>query len=542
MANNISQLVNSLKDSSIYPHSVQSIDVIETHISWVILTGPFAYKIKKPVNLGFLDFTTLEKRHHYCLQELKLNRRLSPDYYLDVIAIVGSDNSPKLIPETDKEYNQSDVIEYAVKMKQFPQSTQLDRLLGSGKLANSQIDKLAQKIAEFHDNTKVINAELESKSKSRAKSNSDIDFGSAEQVLKNALDCYDHTLSLITDENDRERVNSLRRWTCNAFDKLHDIFVARKNSGFIRECHGDLHCRNIAIVDDDIVIFDGIEFSDALLWNDVMSEIAFLTMDLDDHGQTKVGFRFLNRYLEITGDYQGIATLRYYQVYRAMVRCMVSSIRLTQPGLDNNQYSEELSNFREYLLLAEGYTKRTDNKLIVTHGYSGSGKTTISEEFLQYLPAIRIRSDIERKRLLGLSETTRPDDELQKIYYGNTVNEQIYQHLSKLARLLLKSGYHVIVDAAFLEKKRRDSFCKLAQKSGKKFIILDFLADIDTLKTRLIKRKTLDRDASDADVDVLQKQLDHTTGLESDERNYIISIDTRQKLNIDSLCQEITKF
>ncbi len=525
MADKTIRLINALKQASVYPHPVQSIEVIETHISWVILTGHYAYKLKKPVDMGFLDFTTLEKRHHYCQQEFKLNRRLSPDYYLEVVAISGSVDAP----EIKVDCAQNNVIEYAVKMKQFPQSAQLDRRLKYGKLSFTQIDKLAQKIAEFHEQIKVDAFEKEN------------EFGTADCVLKNVLDCYDSTMKNINESAQNERVKSLRDWSCHEFEKLKNTFVQRKKNGFIRACHGDLHLRNIAIVDNEVVIFDGIEFSDVLLWNDVISEVAFLIMDLGDHGQSAMAYHFLNRYLEITGDYEGITTLSFYLVYRAMVRCMVSSIRLNQSGLDRKQYTEELQNFKNYLSLAENYTKPISNKLIITHGYSGSGKTTISQEILEHLPAIRIRSDIERKRLSGLSETQRSDDEQKKIIYSKQVNEQTYQRLLELSQRLLEAQYHVIVDAAFLQQERRKPFKELAQTLHKNFVILDCQAGVEILKLRLNQRQVLNRDASDADIDVLQKQLVNRTEFNQNEIGDVIHIDTQQNIEIDCLCQKILR-
>ncbi|HFE36965.1 MAG TPA: aminoglycoside phosphotransferase, partial [Gammaproteobacteria bacterium] len=305
----INTMLLALQDPQTYAHKTEKIELIETHISWVILTGMYAYKIKKPVNMGFLDFSTLAKRKHYCELELVLNKRLAADYYLEVVPVTGSYQQPTL-------GGGEEVIEYALKMRQFPKDAELDIKLASGVLDKSMMELLAEKIAAFHQQ---INVADDASS-----------FGDLLHVHQPVLNSYAEIVKHVKDEAVIACLNSLKNWSCNEYERLKEIFLSRKNDGFVRECHGDLHLRNIAIVGDEVIAFDCIEFNEDLRWNDVISEIAFVCMDLDDHHCPELASRFLNHYLALTGDYAGLKVFNYYLVYRATVRAMVSCIRLKQ--------------------------------------------------------------------------------------------------------------------------------------------------------------------------------------------------------------------
>ncbi len=503
MQQGIEQLIDAFKKPEIYPHPVTEVTLIETHISWVFLTGKFVYKIKKPVNLGFLDFSTLEKRHKYCDLELRLNKRLAPDYYLDVVSIAGRYSKPEI-------NGKGDPIEYAVKMRQFHQQAQLDRVLAENKLSFHHMDLLAKKISEFHQYIQVANENQP--------------FGELIHIHSPVLNCFSDILSRLNNETDIKRMNRIKNWSEKEFQRLKDHFTFRKKEGFIRECHGDLHLRNIAIKNEEVIAFDGIEFSEDLRWNDVMSEIAFLIMDLQDHEQTALASRFLNRYLEITGDYTGLRVLQYYLLYRAIVRAMVSCIRLEQKDLSEDDVKIEKNNFEKYLNLAENYIKQTTPRLFITYGLSGSGKSTVSQALMQKFPAIRIRSDIERKRLCSLSETTRNTKGVQQGIYNKSTSEQTYEHLMTLSKKILEAGFSVIVDAAFLHRKQRRIFFALAKQSKIKLTILSCDLDLETIKQRIIKRNAENRDVSDAGLDVLEYQLNHSDSLTAQELNSTISV------------------
>lgn len=506
-------LIKSLTNPECYNHPTHDIEIIETHISWVILTGPYAYKIKKSVDLGFLNFSSLSSREHYCSVELKLNRRLAPDYYLAVVPIT---QKYKVLEFDGK----GEAIEYALKMVQFPQENQLDRELESGNLNDYSMTLIAEKIYDFHRTINVANNTEK--------------YGELPHIHQPVLDCYDELIKQLNTKEDIRRVILLRDWSCREFERLKEIFVSRKEKGFVRECHGDLHLRNIAIVKQEVIVFDCIEFNENLRWIDLMSEVAFLVMDLDDHQRPDLAFIFLNRYLELTGDYSGLKVFRYYLVYRSIVRAMVSCIRMSQ----NSSVSErsiEYSEFVKYLVLAEGYIKTPLPKLFITQGLSGSGKTTVSNILMQEFSAIRIRSDIERKRFYDLSETYRGNRNVAQGIYNDEATEQVYQILYKLVVPLLDAGYSVIVDATFLKSRYRTLFFKLAESKGLEFRVFHCYAPIEVLHGRLAQRSQLNTDASDADSDVLDSQAGQSEAFTEEEKKHLVNISTEVKIDVDSL-------
>ena len=380
------RLLAALRKPACYPHAAGAVDLIETHISWVFLAGDYAYKIKKPVSLGFLDFSTLEKRRFYCEEELRLNRRTAPGLYLDVVPVAESRDGLR-VGGTGK------AIEFALRMRRFPQEALADSLARCGKLGAAEVDAIAAAIAAFH--ATVPAAAL------------DAEFGSPELVTAPALANFEQLGRLVVDPAEGAQLAGLRAWTLSESSRLHEAFAARKRDGFVRECHGDLHLGNVAFVDGRPVPFDCIEFDPKLRWIDVMNEVAFLAMDLLEHGLAAAAWRFLNAYLETTGDYAGVRVLRYYLVYRAMVRAMIACIRLHQPGAGEAAQGRAHREYGEYLALAGSLAASERRALVVMHGLSGSGKTTVAQKMSESLGAVRVRSDVERKRLHGLAAGAR---------------------------------------------------------------------------------------------------------------------------------------
>ncbi len=499
-------LIGSLQNAALYPHPVQGFEVIETHISWVLLTGHYAYKIKKPLNLGFLDFSTLEKRRHYCAEELRLNRRLAPQIYLDMITLTGSADAPVL-------NGPGAPIEYAVKMAQFPQEAQLDRVLARGELQPAHIDQLAEVIATFHRQSAIATPETP--------------YGHPAQVHQPVAENFAQIRPHLTAPTDITQLERLRAWSTAEYQRHETTLQQRKDNGFIRECHGDMHLGNMALLDNKITLFDCLEFNENLRWIDVISEAAFLMMDLDSHACSPLAWRFLNAYLQSSGDYAGLRVLRYYRVYRALVRAKVACIRLRQPGLDENAKPAIYQQYRSYANLAERYTQPDSAALIVTHGLSGSGKTTHTQALLESLGAIRLRSDVERKRLAGLTAGARSVSGIGTGLYTATASQHTYEHLAGLARTVIQSGYPAIIDAVFLKRAQRALFHALAASLGAAFIILDFQAPAAVLRTRIAQRAQTGRDASEADLAVLEHQLASHEPLTAAELAYtsIIAVD-----------------
>jgi aminoglycoside phosphotransferase family enzyme/predicted kinase len=520
-ADELGTLIRSLQDPALYEHEVRHFEVIETHISWVLLTGPFAYKIKKPVDLGFVDFSTLEKRRFYCGEELRLNRRLAPRLYVDLVAITGTPTAPAL-------NGTGNAIEYAVKMIQFPQDAQLDRVLARGALESRHIDKLARVVAAFHASIAVASPTSP--------------FGDPPNIHRLVQANFQRVLTEFHEEPDVRRLRALSAWSQQEYDRQQKVFWQRKRDGFVRECHGDMHLRNMALLDNELLIFDCIEFSEEIRWIDIISEAAFVVMDLDDRGCAPLARRFVNAYLEATGDYDGVKLLHYYLVYRAMVRAMVGSIRAHQADLRPEKKNDVLAEYRGYVGLAERYTRTRAPALIITHGLSGSGKTTAAQALLESYPAIRVRSDVERKRLYGLEPGARTRAEIGAGLYTVEASSRTYERLAELARTIIEAGYSVIVDAAFLKRAERDRFYTLASELRVPFVILDCRAREATLRERVSAREEKGGDASEATIVVLAHQIATHEPLTEAERARAVRIDTARRLRVEQILHALRPY
>jgi aminoglycoside phosphotransferase family enzyme/predicted kinase len=497
-------LFAALLDPKCYPHPVTKVRVIETHISWVMLTGPYAYKIKKPVNLGFADFSTLGLRRYYCEEELRLNRRLAPGLYLDVVTIRGDDRSPRIGGD-------GPVLDYAVRMREFSQEALASRALAAGAFDAAGIDALAALVAKFHAGAPVA------RTGERA--------GLPETVLAAARQNFEQMLPLVRSAPDDRLLRALRQWTEREFETRRAGFAARRAGGFVRECHGDLHLGNIAILDGQPVPFDCIEFNDEFRWIDAMSEAAFLVMDLEDRGRADLAWRFLNRYLEATGDHAGIAVLRFYLVYRALVRAKVHLMRSRQPRVARAEKSRLIQAFRGYLALAERHAASPRPALVLAHGLSGCGKTTATQPLVESLGAVRLRSDVERKRLHGVASLAGSGSGLDTGIYSAAATAATYQRLGALAQDMLAAGFSVVVDAAFLKRMERDTFRAIAEQCDATFLILDFHAPLDVLRARVLARRERADDASEADLTVLERQVESREPLTPAEMAAAITVD-----------------
>ncbi|NOR71690.1 MAG: AAA family ATPase [Methylomarinum sp.] len=508
--------ISSLLRADVYDHAVENIQLIETHISWVILTGPFAYKIKKPVNLGFLDFSTLEKRHFYCNEELRLNSRLAAAIYLKVIPITGSEDHAAFA-------GSGKIIEYAIKMVQFPQQMQLDRMLAASLLQTEHIDALAAMVAEFHQHTGVANK--------------DINYGSPEQIYHPIKENFILLQQLLNDDTAIAQLTALESWSQTTFKRLKPILVQRKRDGFIRECHGDLHLRNLVFINEKPVAFDCIEFDPELRWIDSISDLAFLIMDLQDRQQANFAQRLLNAYLEKTGDYAAVQILPFYLVYRAMVRAKVEAIRASQMASNSKPQDEAKQACYGYLKLAQSYLHASTPMLIITCGMSASGKSTLTQPLVEKLAAIRVRSDVERKRLFKSAHKSDSPETFNAGIYTPEATQKTYQHLAELAEQLLNADYPVIIDATCLKYEQRNLFRQVAARNTVPFVIVEFTAQPNTLRQRINSRK---KEASDADQSILEQQLLNWQALHKNELPDVISINTESSTEIDSLVNKIT--
>jgi hypothetical protein len=510
-------LVRALFDPRCYPHPVGEVRLIQTHISYVLLTGQFAYKIKKPLDLDFLDFTTLAARRHFCEEELRLNRRLAPRIYVDVVAIGGTPDRPLLGAGEP-------AIEYALRMREFQQEALLDAMLARGELGAQHIDALAQKVAAFHGAV--------------GRARTEDGYGSAAGIEAPMRQNFTQFASLPLDAEERHELAALAHWSRHEHAALRTVFEQRQRDGFIRECHGDLYLGNIALVEGEAEIFDCIEFNANLRWIDVMNEIAFLVMDLDERGRPDFAWRFLDGYLALTGDYAGVRLLRYYQVYRALVRAKVADMRAAQAHLSAEERNAALAACAAYIRHAFRTTGPSAPALIITHGLSGSGKTTLAQRLLEALGAVRVRSDVERKRLQGLAPAARTGSAVGAGIYERSATEATYEELARLARPIVETGYTAIVDATFLVRSQRRAFQQVAQELHIPFLIVDCRADMQALRRRIADRARTAGDASEATLAVLEHQHATAQPLDGDELHFAVSVDT-QHLDMPELVQRI---
>jgi uncharacterized protein len=501
----VERLIDALARPECYPHPVERVEVLQTHISYVLLAGEYAYKIKKPVNLGFLDFSTLEARRRFCDEELRLNRRTAPALYLATVPITGSASSPVLDGD-------GLAIEYAVKMRRFAQDALLDRVAKRGELTAPLADAIARKLASFHASVAVAGPGTQ--------------FGAPDHVMAPARANFDHIERLVGDSPDVPQLERLRSWTEREGKRLAAWFAERKRAGFVRECHGDLHLGNIALIGGEPTPFDCIEFNADLRWIDVMNEVAFLVMDLADHRLPGLAIRFLNAYLEATGDYTGLAVLRFYLVYRAMVRAKVACIRAHQSGLAGSAKTAADLEYRGYLRLAEDLTRAGKTALVLTHGLSASGKTTVAGVLAERIGALRLRSDVERKRLFGLDAAARTASALGDGIYAPDATRQTYGRLADLARGVLAAGWPVIIDATFLRDAERAAFRSLGRELAVPVAFVSCTAPDAELRARIVAREQAGTDASEAGLAVLARQRDAAEPASREEARDTVIVDT----------------
>ena len=500
-------LIQSLMNPMHWPDGGKDRQRIDTHISTVLLAGEVAYKLKKPLDLGFLDFSTLESRYRACSEELRINRRLAPHIYQAVCSVTGSIDRPQID-------GTGPVIDWVVRMRRFDPDAILSRMMA--RLDPVLIDSLATQVARFHAAADVCDLQQP--------------FGAPDTVYQPMRQNLAQIRSCAPDFG--ADVDRLGVWTSSRFDQLTGLLWDRRETGHIRECHGDLHLGNVALIDEVPVIFDAIEFNPGLRWIDMVNDIAFMSMDLQERGRSDLAYRFLDRYLQESGDYEGLPLLRFYEVYRALVRAKIAAIRTTQADLVRSEAEQVLAELGGYVSFAKTLCAPMRGAVLITHGVSGSGKSHVAAELLDFLPAVRLRSDVERKRILGIDPAASATAQGA---YAPDITAKTYARLETMARLVAAAGYIVLVDATFLRFAQREAFSRIASSLGVPFAIIDCAAPVDMLRQRILSRSGRADNVSDADLAVMEAQLDSREPLAAHEQELALPVDPDHPLDRQAL-------
>jgi aminoglycoside phosphotransferase family enzyme/predicted kinase len=466
---------------------------VETHISWVFVSRRLAFKLKKPVRLPFADFSTPALRRQACEEELRLNRRLAPSLYRGLVSLRGSRARPRLGGHGRR-------IDTLVVMRRFPDDALLGRRLAAGRLRPEDVERLALRIAAFHERADVVGAE-------------------EGDAAARAVAPVEAVLAQLGEHVEAPALAAVTAWLRERMRSLAPVWRARQAAGAVRDGHGDLHLDNAVVLGDDVTAFDCLEFDPALRRIDVMSDIAFMTMDLKAHGRADLAARFLDAYLERRGDYHGLRILRFHEVYRALVRALVARLRPGAPA--------EAPSGPDYLALAGRLVDEegAQPRLAIVCGLSGAGKSTLAGALLAATGAVRVRSDVERKRLFGLGSHERSDTVPGGIY-GPEAGARTYQRLAACAGAALAGGYPVIVDATFLARAQRQAFRALAAALGVPFAIFACDAAESVLRSRVSARRAAGGDPSEADVLVLEQQMREREAWSPDELAFVMPVDT----------------
>jgi len=488
-----------------YAHPVTTVELVETHISWVLLAGEFAYKIKRPVRYDFVDLSDADRRRFFCEEELRLNRRFAPELYLDVCAIVSRQGEVRI-------GGSGCVLEHAVRMRRFSRRDELDQLLEQGTVEPSELEDFGRTLARIHAQLPVAAASSH--------------WGCPAEVqallIRNLKECAE--AGAVFGASDA--VLALRASLERHLPAAAPWMAARRIAGRVRECHGDLHTRNIVRRGAGLVAFDCMEFEPAFRWIDVADEIALLLSDLEARGHALHAHAFRGAYLAASGDYQACRVLELYKAHRSLVRAKVAA--LTARALTSGP-REGLR--LEHARLLEGAAAALGTHtacLIVMCGVSGSGKTWLARLLAPRLAAVHLRSDVERKRRAGLGELASSGSQLYGGLYTPEASAALYASLAQFAEHVLSGGYNVIVDASFALRRERARFLRVARRAGVPLRVLYCEASSGVLRARIAARRQSASDASEADQRVLESQLRDFEAVSADEELDVLRIDTSE--------------
>ena len=465
MSTQLPEVARALLEPGTYPEMTSEVEMKQTQMSFIFLAGQYVYKVKKPVDLGYLDYTTLGKRRFFCQQEVELNRRLCPEVYLGVIPVTRLGTAIAL-------EGKGEVIEYAVKMRRLPQDRMMNVLLDRNLVSSEMPESVARKLATFH---------------AAAATNPSISaFGRLEAIRTNLDENFQQTEKYIGTLITARQYRLIREFAESRLRDRAEVFNGRVASGRIRDCHGDLHTQHICFA-DGICIYDCIEFNDRFRYCDVASEIAFLAMDLDHYGRADLSRSFIAAYIAASGDGGIQELLKFYKCYRAYVRGKVGCFKYHDPYISAKEKKQTLEDTRSYFELAEAYS-RSRPRLFITVGLVGTGKTTVAQALARRLGLTVISSDILRKQLAHLPPTQHRFEEMDSGIYSADFSRRTYEKLFAEARNIIDQGDSAILDATFLRREDRRNAQQLAETAGADFLVLECTLDEASVRRRLARR------------------------------------------------------
>ena len=482
------RIIKELSRPEAYPHQVDTVKLIQTHISIIFIAGELVYKIKKPVDLGFLDFTTLEKRLHFCKEELRLNRRLSPEIYLDVVSVIdgpeGLSIPGPVVSET--------AVEYAVVMKKLDETRMLSSLLLEGSVEKAALRSIATRIARFH---------------SEAETSSYINkTGGTEAVIFNTEEDFQQIEPFIGNTLSRKTFEKIVGYTRTFLEVNRNLFLAREADGWIRDGHGDLHTQHICMT-NGIQIFDCIEFNDRFRYGDILVDAAFLTMDLERLGFKDLADEFTTFYLKQMKQEEYKGLFNFYTCYRAVVRGKVEGFRSRDPNIKQAEARAARENARNFFHLGEKYSRTLVPPVLITGcGLMGSGKSTLAEALKEYLDITILASDSIRKELAGIDPLSSHHVPFGSDIYSKEFSRRTYSRMHERAMTCLKEGQSVFLDASYMSPDLRAQAMETARKADAGFLLLHLDSTEEELIKRLRKRRKDSGVISDGREEILGEQ------------------------------------
>jgi aminoglycoside phosphotransferase family enzyme/predicted kinase len=502
--------INQLHNPCSYPDETRNVKMLQTHISYLFLTDNYVYKIKKPVDYGFLNFTTLDRRRFYCEEEVRLNRRLCPDVYLGVVQIRDSEQGISLCGD-------GNIIDYAVKMRRLPEDRMLSELLRKEAVDESDIRSIAATIAAFHN---------------AAERSADIDkYGDISVISQNWDENFRQVADFVGITLDRRDLDLISQWVYSFLERHSELFSERVETGHIRDCNGDIHSENICL-EDKVCIFDCIEFNERFRYIDTAADIAFLLMDFDYHGKSKFSDVFEDEYTALSGDTGMAGVIDFYKLYRAFVRGKVESFKLNDPGMNSDEKRAAAKSAERHFRLARGYVLRQKllPSLVIFSGLMGTGKSTLAAELAYELGVELVKSDVIRKQIAGIPLTERCLDNFNEGIYSAEYTRKTYRQMLEKAESALASGESIILDASFGKKEDREPFRSLAGRTGAGLFIINTTCPDQVAKTRLESRILDVGEPSDGRWELFHQQKGEFDPIE-DYEGKRISPDTSEPLH-----------